>query len=320
MKKVIPSHTIDLGKQIYCFELSGYEWSQNLVCIAVQSKIILGVVRFPEDSENESFDWVPLEEIHHEPRCTSIAFAPETSLAVIPKVVKLGTAGVDFKIRIFHSNLDSKPTVQILQGHTNYINAIAWDPEGRYLSSVSDDNSCIIWTNNDEQCSEHSIFPLKSAGMSVKWHPDDSEKILVAEKKGVIHMYNVASQQVVLSVETGKSPLMSADWSTANRLQISALVGGDVIFWDLRNSCRSLETKSIHEDGGLCVRFSSNNENVTASVGRPDLTLKVMHLQSQIPQIEAQLKLFGGLCWHYRLPYVGVATDRKLCFWKVSTK
>lgn len=37
------------------------------------------------------------------------------------------------------------------------------------------------------------MFPLKSAGMSVKWHPDDSEKILVAEKKGVIHMYNVVS-------------------------------------------------------------------------------------------------------------------------------
>lgn len=29
--------------------------------------------------------------------------------------------------------------------------------------------------------------------MSVKWHPDDSEKILVAEKKGIIHMYNVVS-------------------------------------------------------------------------------------------------------------------------------
>lgn len=84
-------------------------------------------------------------------------------------------------------------TINMPPGHTNYINAIAWDPEGRYVSSVADDNSCIIWTNHDEQCSEHSVFYLKSAGMSVKWHPDDSEKILVAEKKGVIHMYNVVS-------------------------------------------------------------------------------------------------------------------------------
>lgn len=75
---------------------------------------------------------------------------------------------------------------------------------------MSDDNSCIIWSNNDEQCGEHSLFPLKSAGMSVKWHPDDSEKILVAEKKGVIHMYNVVSMMrrhsdrfsIVASTET----------------------------------------------------------------------------------------------------------------------
>ncbi|KAJ6648733.1 Nucleoporin Nup37 [Pseudolycoriella hygida] len=320
MKKVAPSHTIDLDKQIYCFELSAYEWSQNLVCIAVESKIILGLIKFPEDSENEDFEWKNLEEIHHEPRCTAIAFAPETSLAVIPKVAKFGTAGVDFKLRIFNTNLDSKPNVHVLQGHSNYINDIAWDPEGRYLSSVSDDNFCKVWTNSDDKCSEHSTFPLRSAGMSVKWHPDDSEKIMVAEKKGMIHMYNVASQQVVLTVEATKSPLMSADWSLNNRLHVSALVAGEIIFWDLRYSCRSLETKSIHEDGGLCVKYSPNNENVTASVGRPDITLKVTHFQSKIPQIEASLKLFGGLCWHYRLPYVGVATDRKLCFWKVNTK
>lgn len=69
-----------------------------------------------EDSENESFEWKSLEEINHEHRCSSIAFAPETSLAVIPKVVKLATAGSDYKLRIFHTNLDSKPTVQTLPG------------------------------------------------------------------------------------------------------------------------------------------------------------------------------------------------------------
>lgn len=47
MKKVQPAHVIDVDKQIYCFELSGYEWSQHLVCIGVLNKIILGTVKFP---------------------------------------------------------------------------------------------------------------------------------------------------------------------------------------------------------------------------------------------------------------------------------
>lgn len=55
MKKVPPTHTIDLDKQIYCFELSGYEWSQNLVCIGVESKIILGIIKFPVRYQNNMF-------------------------------------------------------------------------------------------------------------------------------------------------------------------------------------------------------------------------------------------------------------------------
>lgn len=83
---------------------------------------------------------------------------------------------------------------------------------------------------------------------------------------------------------------------------------------------RPIDTKPIHEDGGLVVRFSPNNEYVFASCGRPDVTLKVFHAKSQVAQLEAPLKLFGGLCWHYRLPYVAAAHDRKLCFWKIHTK
>lgn len=42
-----PTHSISLPEQIITFELSSYEWSQNLVCIALMDKLILGSVRFP---------------------------------------------------------------------------------------------------------------------------------------------------------------------------------------------------------------------------------------------------------------------------------
>lgn len=121
-----------------------------------------------------------------------------------------------------------------MPGHTNYVNAIAWDPEGKYLASVSDDHSCIIW-NNQEDFKTKNVFLLRSAGVSVKWNYEDSEKILVAEKRGIIHMYNVVSQQTVLSVESAKSPLVSADWSISNRLHIVALAGDELLTWNLRH-------------------------------------------------------------------------------------
>lgn len=51
--------------------------------------------------------------------------------------------------------------------------------------------------------------------MSVKWHPDDSEKILVAEKKGVIHMYNVVS---VLMSPFDRFKKLDAKFSTFRHL------------------------------------------------------------------------------------------------------
>lgn len=83
---------------------------------------------------------------------------------------------------------------------------------------------------------------------------------------------------------------------------------------------RPVENKSIHDGGGRCVKFCPNNESIIASIGRSDATLKVVHLKTKTTQIEASIKLFGGLDWHYRLPYISAAIDRKLCFWRVHLK
>lgn len=229
-------------------------------------------------------------------------------------------AGADFLLRVFRTDLLNADTVQTLKAHTNYVNDIAWDTEGEYLASVSDDHSCKIWSMESHY--ENVItFCLSSAGMSVKWHPEEAHKVLVAEKKGVVHLYNVRSQQAIISLETPKSPLMSADWSLNNCHFITALAAGEIVTWDLsRRPCSPSDVKQVHEDGGRCIRFSPNSEFVVASVGRPDITLKVFTAKSAVPLVEAPLKLYAGLAWHHRLPYIAAAYDRKLCFWKLQFK
>lgn len=46
-KHTPPTHVISLNEHIQCFELAGYECCQNLAGIAVDGKIVLGIVRFP---------------------------------------------------------------------------------------------------------------------------------------------------------------------------------------------------------------------------------------------------------------------------------
>lgn len=83
---------------------------------------------------------------------------------------------------------------------------------------------------------------------------------------------------------------------------------------------RPIDCKPLHEDRGWAIKFAPNSDVITASVGRPDNMLKVSHTKSNFPLIEAPNKLFGGLCWHYRWPYVAVGCDRKLSFWMIQAK
>lgn len=70
-------------------------------------------------------------------------------------------------------------------------------------------------------------------GMAVCYHRDEVGKLLVAEKNGLIHLYNILSHQAILSLDSGCVPLMSADWSPSNCLLVAAVAGGELLVWDM---------------------------------------------------------------------------------------
>lgn len=53
-KFTAPNHLIRLNEKIQCFQLAGHERCQNLIGIAVDGKIVLGVVRFPVCAQLET--------------------------------------------------------------------------------------------------------------------------------------------------------------------------------------------------------------------------------------------------------------------------
>lgn len=175
-----------------------------------------------------------MRELNQSIRCHAIAFSPETTLSMLPKQVTFCTAGADYLVRIYRHNLVDTDTVQEVNRHTSYINDVAWEiNSGKYLASVSDDHSCQIRCQQDNFKSE-IVFRLKSAGVAVRWHPEHEEKLLVAEKRGTIHMYNVESRQITISIDSTKVPLLDVDWCWKNQLLVSTLVGGEVAIFDLR--------------------------------------------------------------------------------------
>lgn len=183
-----------------------------------------------EDETVEDIAYKPFRTFRHDTRPHAIAWSPETSLSVVPKVLMFCVAGADFKIRLYSSDLNENTVCQ-MEGHKDYINSICYETEGELLASVSDDHTCKLWAvKEDEKCI--STFYLTSPGMSVSFHLEKSGKLLVGEKNGLIHMYDVRSQQAIMSLDTDIVPLMSIDWGP-NPLKVAAIAAGKLILWDI---------------------------------------------------------------------------------------
>lgn len=174
-----------------------------------------------------------MRELNHDIRCHAISFAPDLS-SDLPKKVKFCTADSDFVIRIYRTNLEDSDTIQEVCGHTSYVNDLVWEPIcGKYLASASDDHSCQVYSQNDDYRSRIKFF-LKSAAMGVQFHKNQMDKLLVAEKRGTIHVCNIERKQILLSIETSIAPLLCADWCLRNHLTIISLPAGEITIFDLR--------------------------------------------------------------------------------------
>lgn len=60
--------------------------------------------------------------------------------------------------------------LKTFQGHTNEVNAIKWDPQGRLLASCSDDMSLKIWSPNSDSCI-HDLQAHDKEIYTIKWSP-----------------------------------------------------------------------------------------------------------------------------------------------------
>ncbi|XP_035725577.1 nucleoporin Nup37-like isoform X1 [Vespa mandarinia] len=312
-----PTIKLNLSGQIYCVEFSPYEWSQQLICIGLKEEVIIGTIKFQdEDDTVEDIAYNLIRTFHHDTRPNAIAWSPETTLSVVPKILTFCVAGTDFRIRMYNSNLNDVNIYEILEGHIDYINSISYEPEGELLASTSDDHTCKLWAvKEDQKCI--STFHLTSPGMSVCWHSEESGKLLVAEKNGLIHMYNVRNQQAIISLDAGVLPLSSADWGS-NPLKVVSLAAGELLLWDVSRPSRPLESGTLYIEGGLLIKFSPTYEHIVASIGRPDNLLKVSNFKLKQVILHGKVKIVGGLSWHYKYPYICAGSDRELHFWKIK--
>ncbi|XP_028672346.1 LOW QUALITY PROTEIN: nucleoporin Nup37 [Erpetoichthys calabaricus] len=313
------SYTVDCEDFVQVVEFSPFDSGTpaSLLAYGGNQYVAVGTCTFQEeDADVDGVEFTTCRIFHQGVRVDCIAWSPESKLDVIPRRIRFCTAAADRNIRIFTSDLQEKHEIKVVEGHSDYINQLVFEPrEGHQIASVSDDLTCRIWDLDGKQ---ETSFLLHSPGMSVCWHLEDAFKLMVAEKNGLVRFYDLLTQQAILSLDCGQTPLMSADWCFGNTIKVGAVAGNDWVIWDITRSSYPQEKRPAHVDCARSFRWSKANENLFATTGYPGKLksqLLVHHLGHPQPVMIGYASVGAGLSWHRTLPLCVIGGDRKLFFW-----
>ncbi|GAA6084354.1 nucleoporin Nup37, partial [Tachysurus ichikawai] len=142
----LASYTLPCDDYVHVVEFSPYDCgsASSLLAYAENRHVVVGTCRFrEEDMDVDGVEFTALRVFMHGVRADALAWSPESRLDKLPQMIRFCTASADRKIRLFTSDLQKLDEIEVMEGHTSYINHVVFEPtEGKQIASVSDDHTC----------------------------------------------------------------------------------------------------------------------------------------------------------------------------------
>ncbi|XP_054159691.1 nucleoporin Nup37-like [Oppia nitens] len=314
-------HLINSPDVVNCVAFSSDKLSHNLLAFEANSRVFVIKLVITDDKLDTSFDYELIQDFIIGVKCCAIAVSPETKLDPIDTCLKFAVATHQYDIRVITSDIkSSEPIVNLayLRQHTDFVNDICFEPfNGQTLASVSDDCTCCLWSLVNDEPELTAKLTLTSAGVTVKWHMSEPNKLLIAEKKGTIRFYDCQTQRPLLSCDCNRYPLLSADWSPTNSLSIACVSSSDIYFWDTSLSSLPIEQRRGHLNGSQAIKFF--DANIIATRGRPNSTVRVENLKTKQVLLNELMKAGAGIAWNCKLPILAVGANKCVHIFRFST-
>lgn len=303
-------------------EFAPYDWCPTLLAVGTNSRVSIYQCVFDQEKEEpdgEEFVWRSIYDFQNGCHVTAVSWSPETSFMTRERedFIRFAVAGSDKKIKIVSANLKGDNQLQMCEGHTDFINSIAYTPDtGDGLVSTGDDHTCRMWNEDGEQ---EGCFQLSAPGMSVCVHDKDPGKVLVAQKNGVIKIFSLALQRQIMSLDCCQAPLMSADWSFTNEDFVAAVAGTEWLIFQISRSSQPLERRQAHTEGCRDIKWARNQSTLLATSGRPGRQIKVFSTRHHQVPLNTTLQVAYGMSWHHKLPALAVGGDKKVHVYLLKT-
>ena len=190
----------------------------------------------------------------------------------------MATCDTDCNIRLWQ--VMTGQLQRVYQGHTNWVRAVVFSPDGQTLASASADQTVKVWDVNNGECLQTFRGHLGEV-FSVAFSP--SGNILVSSSGDrTIKVWDIQTGQCLRTFTGHTQWIRSVAFSDDGHTVASGSDDHTIKLWDTETG-QCIETLTGHESAVCSVAFSPNGHMVASGSG--DQTIKLW----QVPK---------GVCLH----------------------
>ena len=163
--------------------------------------------------------------------------------------------------------LRALPKAQILGGHSGYVTAVAWSPDGHHILTASNDGTARIW---DAITGDNTLTLTRTSWVSaVAWSPDGTH-ILTASKDRAARVWDAITGDKTLTFTLTRTSWVSAvAWSPDGHHILTGSMDGTARVWDATTGDNTLTFTLTRTRWVSAVAWSPDGTHIlTASMGR----------------------------------------------------
>ena len=144
-----------------------------------------------------------------------------------------------------------------LSGHTGPITALAWSPEGNYLSSSSLDGTICFWDGKTGALL-HTRSGLTTPTWNMVWSPNE-QYLALGNLNGIIYLWERKTGALLQILHAHTSAVWSLVWSYDGKFLASGSLDHTIHIWNTQTGSL-LHTLLGHTDAVMTVAWSPDGE------------------------------------------------------------
>ncbi|MEH2062129.1 MAG: serine/threonine-protein kinase [Nostoc sp.] len=213
--------------------------------------------------------WQSLPLTGHSGEVNSLVFKP-----ILPNQEEILASGSDDKtIKIWHLNTRRQTTT--LQGHSDWVYAIAISPDGQTLVSGSKDKTIKVWNLNTGK-EIRTLFGHSSYVNSVAISPD-GQSIISGSYDKTIKVWNLNTGKEIRTLFGHSGEILSVAISPDGQTIVSGSTDNTIKIWNF-NTGKEIHTLSAHSSDVNAVAISPNGDLMISA--SDDKTVKLWNLNT----------------------------------------